>query len=214
MSPSKEKVTSIVSILDKVASSAENKGLLKEAEELDIISNTLEKMAKNIPAGDNRPAAIFPSTHPKVNDGKDHYPIPDKNHGRSALQRLSQFKDSKPSWWDGSVEELKNAIVRAVKGKFPGMEIEKEKFKSASDKVPIIPKVEEAIHKFIRIRSGDYLLDTILSGDKFIKNLIDVDSTGDGDNEAVLKHLQEDYKLNNNDSEFILNSLIRVSSPD
>jgi len=125
----KDKIASIVDSIDKIASSVEKQGLLKEAEELDVISNTFEKMAKKIPAGDNRPAAIFPSTHPKVNDGKDHYPIPDKTHGRSALQRLSQFKDSKPSWWEGSVEELKNAIVRAVKGKFPGMEIEEKKYK-------------------------------------------------------------------------------------
>lgn len=124
-----KKYTSITDALDKVANSVQAKGLTKEAEEIDIVSNTIEKMAKKIPAGKDRPAAIFPSNHPKVKDGKDHYPIPDKSHGRAALQRLSQFKDSKPEWWSGSIGELKSAILRAVKAKFPGMEIEKEKFK-------------------------------------------------------------------------------------
>ena len=130
MSLPRDKVASILSNLDKIATRVQERGFLKEAEDIDVVSNTIEKMAKKIPQGDDRPAAIFPSTHPKVNDGRDHYPIPDKSHGKSALGRLSQFKDSKPSWWDGSVEELKNAILRAVKGKFPGMEIEEEKYKA------------------------------------------------------------------------------------
>lgn len=126
---SKEKIASIVEDIDKVANDVEKQGLLKEAEELDVVANTIEKIAGKIPAGDNRPASIFPAEHPKVTDGKDHYPIPDKIHGKSALQRLSQFKDSKPEWWDGSLEELKSTILRAVKSKFPGMEIEEDKFK-------------------------------------------------------------------------------------
>jgi hypothetical protein len=129
MSSPKERLASIIESLDNVANSVEANGLFSEAESIDIVSNTLDKMAKILPAGKNRPAAIFPKEHPKVNDGKDHYPIPDKVHGKSALQRLSQFRDSKPTWWDGSIDELKNAILRAVKGKFPGMEIEEEKFK-------------------------------------------------------------------------------------
>jgi hypothetical protein len=124
-----ERLLGIIDKIDKLASSVEEKGLLVEAEDLDVVSNTIEKMAGKIPAGDDRPAAIFPSTHPKVNDDKDHYPIPDETHGRAALQRLSEFKGSKPSWWDGTPEELKNAIVRAVKGKFPGMKVDDEKFK-------------------------------------------------------------------------------------
>lgn len=119
----------IVAGLDKIAGSVESKGLLKEAEDIDLVSNTLERLAKELPAGKDRPAAIFPKEHPKVNDGKDHYPIPDKAHGKAALQRLSQFKNQKPEWWDGSVEDLKNVIVGAVKAKFPGMEIDEDKFK-------------------------------------------------------------------------------------
>lgn len=124
-----ERCSSITDALDKVAESVQAKGLKKEAEEIDVVSNTIEKLAKKIPAGKDRPAAIFDSNHPKVRDGKDHYPIPDKSHGRAALQRLSQFKDSKPEWWSGSIGELKSAILKAVKAKFPGMKIEKDKFK-------------------------------------------------------------------------------------
>lgn len=127
---SKESALEIISRLDTIAESVQAKGLLKEAEDIDIISNTLEKMAGKIPAGSERPAPIFSDTNPKVNDGKDHYPIPDKNHGRAALQRLSQFKDSKPTWWDGTLEEFKSKIISAVRSKFPDIEIEEDKFKN------------------------------------------------------------------------------------
>ena len=128
MSQSVDNLMCIIGRIDKLASSIEEKGLFKEAENLDVVSNTLDKMAKIIPAGDDRPAAIFPSTHPKVNDDKDHYPIPDKVHGKNALGRLSEFKGSKPSWWDGTPEELKNTILRAVKEKFPSMNVDDKKF--------------------------------------------------------------------------------------
>ncbi len=126
---SKESASAIISHLDTIAESVQAKGLLKEAEEIDIVSNTIEKLSGNIPAGSERPAPIFSDKDPKVNDGKDHYPIPDKKHGIAALQRLSQFKDSKPTWWNGSLEEFKSKVISAVKSKFPGMEIDKEKYK-------------------------------------------------------------------------------------
>lgn len=149
-----------------------------------------------------------------MNDGKDHYPIPDKNHGRSALQRLSQFKDRKPEWWDGSMGELVNSIQKAVKDKFPGMEIEEEKLKEASTDIPTALLVKGAIEKYLRSRGGDHLLDTILSGDAFINQNIDVDNNGDGDNGAVLKHLIDTYHLKSNEASFILNSLINIKSPN
>jgi transcriptional regulator of aromatic amino acid metabolism len=114
----------IVASLDNVANDVESNGLLKEAEELDIIANTIEKMAKVLPAGKDRPAAIFPAEHPKVKDKNDHFPIPDKAHGQNALARVNQYSAA-PDWWKGSLEELKNAVYRAVKGKFPGMKVEK-----------------------------------------------------------------------------------------
>jgi len=117
-----EKLLSVVDSIEKVASSVEAKGLLREAEELDVVSNTIEKMAGKIPAGDNRPAAIFPDSSSKVKDKKDHFPIPDAAHARNALARVNQYSEV-PSWYDGSLEELKSKVKSAVKSKFPTIEI-------------------------------------------------------------------------------------------
>ena len=85
--------------------------------------------AAELPHTKDRPAPIFPKESPKVTDGRDHYPIPNLTHGRAALQRLSEFSGIVPSWYKGTFEELKNTIVKAVKEKFPGMEIDEDKFK-------------------------------------------------------------------------------------
>lgn len=111
--------------LDLLANTLEFKGLVKKAEQIDIISNTLE--AAELPHTKDRPAPIFPKESPKVKDDKDHFPIPDKNHGLNALARVNQY-GAAPSWYDGSLEDLKATVVKAVKSKFPGIEIEEEKF--------------------------------------------------------------------------------------
>ena len=119
---SKEKIASIVEDIDKVANDVEKQGLLKEAEELDVVANTIEKIAGKIPAGDNRPAPIFSDSSSKVKDGKDHFPIPDAAHARNAISRVNQYS-SVPTWYDGSLEELKAKVISAVKSKFPGIKI-------------------------------------------------------------------------------------------
>lgn len=121
------KLSCIISSLDTIAESVQTKGLLKEAEDIDIISNTLEKMAGKIPAGSERPAPIFSDKSSKVKDGKDHFPIPDAAHARNALQRVNQYSQV-PEWYDGSLEELKAKVVSAVKSKFPGIKVDEEKF--------------------------------------------------------------------------------------
>jgi hypothetical protein len=80
-----------------------------------------------LPHTKDRPAPVFPKESPKVLDKKDHFPIPDSGHGQNALARVNQYS-SVPSWYDGSLEELKSAVVKAVESKFPKMEVEKEKF--------------------------------------------------------------------------------------
>lgn len=67
---------------------------------------------------------IFPKSHPKVKDNKDHYPIPDLSHGANALARSNQDVGS---WFDGSAEELRNIVRREVYKKFPGLKSRKEK---------------------------------------------------------------------------------------
>jgi hypothetical protein len=83
--------------------------------------------AKELPHVKDRPSPIFPKGSPKVKDDFSHFPIPDESHGQNALARVNQY-GSVPSWYDGSLEELKAAVVKAVESKFPKMEVEKEKF--------------------------------------------------------------------------------------
>lgn len=70
---------------------------------------------------------VFPANNPKVKDKRGHFPIPDKAHGQNALARVNQY-GSVPSWYDGSLEDLKKTVVDKVEAKFPTMEIEEEKF--------------------------------------------------------------------------------------
>jgi 5'(3')-deoxyribonucleotidase len=119
-------MNTITEKLDSIANTLEFKGLIKEAAEIDVISNTLE--AGELPHTKDRPAPIFPKESPKVKDDKDHFPIPDKNHGLNALARVNQY-GAAPSWYEGSLEDLKAAVLKAVKSKFPGIEIEEKKFK-------------------------------------------------------------------------------------
>lgn len=70
----------------------------------------------------NKPDAIFGDKHPKVKDSKDHFPIDTIGRARNALARVQQF-DSAPPWWKGSLEELKNAVSRAVKKKYPSINV-------------------------------------------------------------------------------------------
>lgn len=73
----------------------------------------------------NRPSPIFDATHPKVTDNKDHFPIDTEARARNALARANQFKKA-PSWWKGSLQELLNAVARAVKKHYKGIEVSKE----------------------------------------------------------------------------------------
>ncbi len=73
-----------------------------------------------------RGTCVFQSSHPKVNDNKDHFPINDIAHARNALARVMQY-DSVPSWYDGTLGGLQSAVRRAVYKKFPGLRSRKEK---------------------------------------------------------------------------------------
>ena len=88
---------------------------------------TEEVEAKKIPKDKNRPAAIFDNTNPKVKDDKDHFPIPDENHARNALARANQYAEA-PSWYDGSLEDLKKTVADKVKSKFPDIEVTEESY--------------------------------------------------------------------------------------
>lgn len=70
----------------------------------------------------NRGDAVFPSSHAKVTDNKDHFPINDANQARNALARVAQF-DAAPKWWAGSLKQLQSAVKGAVKRKFKGINV-------------------------------------------------------------------------------------------
>jgi len=65
---------------------------------------------------------IIPPDHPKCRDNRGHFPIPDANHARNALARVKQYKKA-PSWWDGTLAQLIRVIVRAVKKRFPSINV-------------------------------------------------------------------------------------------
>lgn len=96
----------------------------------------------------NRPSAIFPSTHPKVKDNKDHFPIDTEARGRNALARVNQYSSS-PPWWSGSLQELKNAVVSAVHRKYPGIKVSKEAKAS-------IHETLERVSATIKMKDGKY----------------------------------------------------------
>jgi len=71
-----------------------------------------------------KPSPIFDSKSKKVKDKKDHFPINTVARARNALARVNQFKEV-PDWYDGSLKELVNAVVSAVKKKYPSIEVSK-----------------------------------------------------------------------------------------
>lgn len=88
-----------------------------------------EKMHNPKAATRNRGDVVFPAESPKVKDDKDHFPINTAGQARNAIARGNQFS-SAPDWYKGSAQDLVNAIIRAVKKKYPDMEISKEAKKS------------------------------------------------------------------------------------
>jgi len=92
-----------------------------KAQDVLQLAESFEKVAKKV-KGRNRPSPVFQSSHPKVKDNKDHFPLGDENQARNALARASQY-DSAPEWWSGSLQELVSAVQRAVKGKYPSIKI-------------------------------------------------------------------------------------------
>lgn len=82
------------------------------------------KEREKLPSG----AFVFPAGHPKVKDDKPHFPINDEAHGKNALARANQY-GAAPSWYNGSLEDLKKTVADKVKAKFPGIEVTEESYK-------------------------------------------------------------------------------------
>jgi hypothetical protein len=70
----------------------------------------------------NRGECIFPAESKKVKDKKDHFPFGSEVHGRNALARAEQYTKV-PSWFDDSLEELKEIVIKKVHSKYKDIEI-------------------------------------------------------------------------------------------
>jgi hypothetical protein len=80
----------------------------------------------------NRGKCVFPAEHPKVKDDEDHFPINTAAQARNALARVNQVSKA-PSWFKGTVQEMVNAVVRAVKKEYPSIEVSKQAKKPGKD---------------------------------------------------------------------------------
>jgi FMN phosphatase YigB (HAD superfamily) len=121
--------------LDKIATSLENKGLIQEAERIDVLANTVDRLAGEKPKGEkgdakerSRPNPVFDHTDPKVLDNADHFPINTEKRARAALSYANHYHES-PGWYDGSLEELKKKVADAVKKAYPDIEVSEESYK-------------------------------------------------------------------------------------
>lgn len=101
-------------LLKKMAALADKLDQEGEFDVADQISELIVEAAKD------RGDCVFPSTHPKVKDKKDHFPINSKSQAANALARANQFKAA-PTWFKGTVKELVNSVSRAVHKKYPGI---------------------------------------------------------------------------------------------
>lgn len=70
----------------------------------------------------NRGKVVFPSTHSKVTDNKDHFPINDADQARNALSRVAQYSAA-PKWWSGSLKQLQTAVRSAVKRSYKNINV-------------------------------------------------------------------------------------------
>lgn len=110
--------------LIKIAQGLDDGGHSEESNMIDAIIEKMaaEKKSKNKTKSRSKSEPIFQSTHPKVTDNKDHFPIDTIGRARNALARVNQFEES-PPWWKGSLKSLVSAVTKAVHKKYKGIEI-------------------------------------------------------------------------------------------
>jgi hypothetical protein len=104
--------------LYKIANILDKSGLYSYA---DIIDDLIIHLA-SANESRNRANPAIPSAHPKVTDNRDHFPLGSLTQARNALARVNQFK-KRPEWWDGTLQELVNIVVKSVKRKYPSITV-------------------------------------------------------------------------------------------
>lgn len=87
----------------------------------------------------NKKNPVFPANSPKVKDNADHFPLADIGQARAALSYAGHYTKA-PSWYKGTLEELKAAVRRAVKKHFPSIDVSEPKQKKKSSLELLIEK--------------------------------------------------------------------------
>jgi hypothetical protein len=77
-------------MISKLATLANELGAAGLYTEADLIDELLVKEAVEVKSR-NRPSPALDSTHPKVKDKKDHFPLGNISQARNALARVNQF---------------------------------------------------------------------------------------------------------------------------
>lgn len=75
---------------------------------------------------------VFPATHPKVKDKEDHFPLSDLGQARNALSRANEYS-SAPSWYEGDLKSLVEAVARKVHREFPSVEVSEKSHHPGKD---------------------------------------------------------------------------------
>lgn len=108
--------------------------LLSLATQYESKSLELAKSAKTDPKAKvrNRGKVVFPAESSNVKDKKDHFPINDADQARNALARVHQYSKV-PSWYKGSLKGLQEAVARAVKKHYKGIDVGGKDKKSSAE---------------------------------------------------------------------------------
>ena len=80
---------------------------------------------KDEPKCSTRGDCVFKAEHRRVKDNCDHFPVNSASQARNALARANQY-DKSPDWYDGSLQDLVDAVVRKVRKKYKSIDISKE----------------------------------------------------------------------------------------
>jgi len=70
----------------------------------------------------NRGNVALPADSKFVKDSKDHFPMNSISQSRNALARVHQY-DTVPEWFDGTLKELQEIVVKKVHSEYPEIEI-------------------------------------------------------------------------------------------
>lgn len=105
--------------LAEIATELDSQGHKDLADKVDSLMTVLA--AKKDKDKKGKPA-VFPADHPKVKDKKEHFPLGTMAQARNALARANQFKEV-PPWFKGTLKELVNAVVKAVKKHYPSIDV-------------------------------------------------------------------------------------------